>query len=119
MAHYRNCILLIEPVWNRNLTAIVNTRCLWLLIEPVWNRNTSIALPINSSNVTFNRTSMESKRSSALTAAWISALLIEPVWNRNFKLRAGRKLIARLLIEPVWNRNVYIVTSHANAKKNF
>ena len=35
-----NYVLLIEPVWNRNIIEMV---CDWagahLLIEPVWNRN--------------------------------------------------------------------------------
>ena len=54
-----------------------------LLIEPVWNRN------IHENHfvcalLTFNRTSMESKPiSNAASNADSRALLIEPVWNRN------------------------------------
>ena len=58
---------------------------------------------------TFNRTSMESKRSIALRLEMLACtLLIEPVWNRNWFPRwevwtASKDGI--LLIEPVWNRN--------------
>ena len=55
-------LLLIEPVWNRNITdnelRHLNQN---LLIEPVWNRNRDITLPEVSNHHSFNRTSMESK----------------------------------------------------------
>ena len=55
--------LLIEPVWNRNLTE----KLAWLfvsslLIEPVWNRNTGVHLIQPSRPAAFNRTSLESKQ---------------------------------------------------------
>ena len=58
-------VLLIEPVWNRNLDAILALGELLdlLLIEPVWNRN---AYHPRAEGIrreqTFNRTSMESKQ---------------------------------------------------------
>ena len=79
--------------------------------------------------VTFNRTSMESKRINlAVIRVCANYLLIEPVWNRNsfwywlfweavspFNRtsmeskqtdEAVRSRSSRLLIEPVWNRNL-------------
>ena len=56
--------LLIEPVWNRNSIVFrLSTRRDSLLIEPVWNRNPT-GIHWSVSPVTFNRTSMESKRTS-------------------------------------------------------
>ena len=80
-----------------------------LLIEPVWNRNLySADFVFRCLVVTSNRTSMESKLPSIIQRDWAIAncLLIEPVWNRNFDKR--NRAIAKcpvLLIEPVWNRN--------------
>ena len=79
-------ILLIEPVWNRNM---IRNRLLpsssTLLIEPVWNRNCEL-----TSTITRHR-----------------CLLIEPVWNRNvIATFIGVSDAQGLLIEPVWNRNV-------------
>ena len=81
----RVSVLLIEPVWNRNLygpDAREKYHAL-LLIEPVWNRNAG-------------------DPSSRLD----SALLIEPVWNRNRCSCLGVCSRNWLLIEPVWNRNL-------------
>ena len=60
---------------------------------------------------TFNRTSMESKRGYILEGFTTGAsLLIEPVWNRNCSV-GERRVTATfyLLIEPVWNRNAYTI----------
>ena len=76
-----------------------------LLIEPVWNRNLSINQPMPIMMHPFNRTSMESKRANGMSKAQVIALLIEPVWNRNtvkYLITHDRHI---LLIEPVWNRN--------------
>ena len=55
-------VLLIEPVWNRNLSlCAIRTSAACLLIEPVWNRN-QMPRPRYRSPM---------------------PLLIEPVWNRN------------------------------------
>ena len=56
--------LLIEPVWNRNMYWLMNGETASpLLIEPVWNRNLNITSVADIIRATFNRTSMESKRS--------------------------------------------------------
>ena len=101
-----------------------------LLIEPVWNRNILILVMILDLAETFNRTSMESKPILGLVIASDLRLLIEPVWNRNRFCREIRNWIFpafnrtsmeskleksqgvsgcadALLIEPVWNRNVF------------
>ena len=58
-------LLLIEPVWNRNRGQPVRPFGLSeLLIEPVWNRNLTITKRFANA-LTFNRTSMESKREKA------------------------------------------------------
>ena len=55
--------LLIEPVWNRNKYNKTHYISLfYLLIEPVWNRNMAMVGGRVLSARTFNRTSMESKR---------------------------------------------------------
>ena len=57
--------LLIEPVWNRNRESMSRLKnAASLLIEPVWNRNMSGLLSHHRLQVSFNRTSMESKLSS-------------------------------------------------------
>ena len=57
--------LLIEPVWNRNqaITFLLKNYAP-LLIEPVWNRNSVWRYLSGQQNLSFNRTSMESKHSS-------------------------------------------------------
>ena len=56
--------------------------------------------------LSFNRTSMESKRNHQGNRRNQFQLLIEPVWNRNMPKQKARRFTARqLLIEPVWNRN--------------
>ena len=78
-----------------------------LLIEPVWNRNMPIVKTLLKKCLTFNRTSMESKRGIMLQAhADNPGLLIEPVWNRNRLCACLDILFSTLLIEPVWNRNL-------------
>ena len=77
--------LLIEPVWNRNIRSHLT---FWrpsfrLLIEPVWNRNRRTPQGVWYCDVTFNRTSMESKRLKYHRNSKRYSLLIEPVWNRN------------------------------------
>ena len=76
--------LLIEPVWNRNSSrTLVCPRVNNLLIEPVWNRNGGETCNESYFVHAFNRTSMESKRTTPGFAETSSILLIEPVWNRN------------------------------------
>ena len=123
-------ILLIEPVWNRNLgnsPVKLCPPCCRLLIEPVWNRN--LTKRVNFGNQEpFNRTSMESKRVLAQDQTTATGfLLIEPVWNRNINAydtpmirnrsfnrtsmeskrlwHCNEARAKALLIEPVWNRN--------------
>ena len=57
-----------------------------LLIEPVWNRNILEVTVAGISPSSFNRTSMESKRVCVSVVLSIVDLLIEPVWNRNVLL---------------------------------
>ena len=65
-------LLLIEPVWNRNVNSSTSGPLqVWaylLLIEPVWNRNrfTKHCNRFHMALLTFNRTSMESKRNQCL-----------------------------------------------------
>ena len=89
-----------------------------------------------SERLTFNRTSMESKRVSQQRPDLSTRLLIEPVWNRN-KICVHRHWVAcqtfnrtsmeskrryvtlaitqfYLLIEPVWNRNAAAAFVSAN-----
>ena len=78
----------------------------FLLIEPVWNRNLPVPPSLTAVTVTFNRTSLESKRDCEVQLIAKSLfLLIEPVWNRNLSRHHVRLRKPRLLIEPVWNRN--------------
>ena len=94
---------------------------LWLLlIEPVWNRNIGTPRVGLEETSAFNRTSMESKLGFSLLWAYTlpslrilsqTRLLIEPVWNRNadHDFASGFRSYesaSELLIEPVWNRNI-------------
>ena len=78
-------LLLIEPVWNRNLAGC----CRLGSVNLTFNRTSMEsklafgAATVRAAGQTFNRTSMESKPMSAAVYATITALLIEPVWNRN------------------------------------
>ena len=79
-----NGALLIEPVWNRNNSSFIQKLGkLRLLIEPVWNRNLLHPPPGSAGGLSFNRTSMESKRYPPVDGSHGHRLLIEPVWNRN------------------------------------
>ena len=75
-------MLLIEPVWNRNMYEDdYHKRLGGLLIEPVWNRNLQNLKRIKSKD-TFNRTSLELKHTSQSISWHLQwRLLIEPVWN--------------------------------------
>ena len=81
----------------------------WLLIEPVWNWNlTQLLTPYDNEQVPFNRTSMELKLDFHTILCRLGyQLLIEPVWNWNFTLseRPLPGALVDLLIEPVWNWN--------------
>ena len=68
--------LLIEPVWNRNISLWMTDSQKWphLLIEPVWNRNCGIPTVSWVRRFhSFNRTSMESKLSRDRNVIAISA----------------------------------------------
>ena len=81
-----------------------------LLIEPVWNRNVVACHPEKISRRAFNRTSMESKLAKPSPNKDHShRLLIEPVWNRNAVVGTTKTAIHHLLIELVWNRNRFAV----------
>ena len=55
-------ILLIEPIWNRNVEEVEdNFDDVLLLIEPIWNRNAITIQDLDE----------------------LGELLIEPIWNRN------------------------------------
>ena len=55
-----------------------------LLIEPVWNRNLNFAILLSRDPSAFNRTSLESKLiEPTMRKHEVGELLIEPVWNRN------------------------------------
>ena len=77
--------LLIEPVWNRNFPLLRGNRFRDnLLIEPVWNRNMHMDCGVFAVRCSFNRTSMESKLLYLVYRYCMPIeLLIEPVWNRN------------------------------------
>ena len=111
----RQVVLLIEPVWNRNLvlSASVSVLVNVLLIEPVWNRNREAMKMSKDRRTPFNRTSMESKHTPMAAYVSFQGLLIEPVWNRNIKNLAMATLAHLLLIEPVWNRNRVRLTGSA------
>ena len=64
--------------------------------------------------ISFNRTSMESKRKDQMILQGREILLIEPVWNRNQAITVLSLCANSLLIEPVWNRN-----KHESFKKVF
>ena len=77
-----------------------------LLIEPVWNWNLSLSHQLEKQLWTFNRTSMELKHWILVARClWQLGLLIEPVWNWNIWIHLEFYLVDRLLIEPVWNWN--------------
>ena len=77
-------ILLIEPVWNRNICE----ECFEQVEANSFNRTSMEskrcynALRAVKGN-TFNRTSMESKHERDQNCERRAGLLIEPVWNRN------------------------------------
>ena len=53
-------ILLIEPIWNRNvIDAPFGNLFLSLLTEPIWNRNLYDAKIGKLKDATFNRTNLE------------------------------------------------------------
>ena len=101
-------MLLIEPVWNRNVRAgliveVPNIRAFnrTSMESKHWSR-----VALFSIAFTFNRTSMESKLGCYLLVhVDCVSLLIEPVWNRNSSLVVASTSGSLLLIEPVWNRN--------------
>ena len=123
--------LLIEPVWNRNVscgsittpfspfnrTSMESKPAYFLktheLVSPfnrtsMESKHLSSAALCDLSRATFNRTSMESKLSRSYNFSSILSLLIEPVWNRNLIDGGGVGTPTILLIEPVWNRNLII-----------
>ena len=80
---------------RRAVEGIMPVFMVLLLIEPVWNRNVTMrlhGLENLSYSGAFNRTSMESKLEASLTHILdlVRTLLIEPVWNRNTYLTYKR-----------------------------
>ena len=76
-----------------------------LLIEPLWNWNLSPVVVFPPKTHTFNRTTMELKLAPPPRWWFARFLLIEPLWNWNRHGPAYGRCRCLLLIEPLWNWN--------------
>ena len=98
--------LLIEPVWNRNLSTIHLQRMSIPFNRTSMESKHATETTCAETAPSFNRTSMESKHTYGIWNVSAAFLLIEPVWNRNEQERTPeQRKWDELLIEPVWNRN--------------
>ena len=129
-------LVLIAPLWNWNLMALVAKECLnWVLIAPLWNWNLQNSTLSIQKQLGSNRTFMELKWKTCLHSFLNIRVLIAPLWNWNTVANFGAVILSRsnrtfmelkcpedfrgcapslVLIAPLWNWNPYYRTNRVS-----